>query len=158
MQYPIGSATASLSVLGLSGPFHHRGLFHHHFEGVHLSARAGIVEHPITLSNCNSILPNVKVVLLFFKSRAMFSINTLKYPSEHAGGVPYDGAARERLHPNSLALVSIYSIAAIAGIAFAAFCLVFNIIFRNKKWVKMNHEGPCLFSTNGSKQSTFVLL
>ena len=48
-----------------------------------------------------------------------------------ADGAPYDGAAREQLHTNSLVLVSIYSIAALVGIAFAGFCLVFNIVFRN---------------------------
>ena len=50
-----------------------------------------------------------------------------------SGGAPYDGAARERLRPNHLALVSTFSIAAIAGIVYAVVCLVFNIVFRNRK-------------------------
>lgn len=62
-----------------------------------------------------------------------------KKPEPHssisADGAPYDGAARAKLHPNTPVLVSLYSIAAIAGIAFAGFCLVFNIVFRNRRWV-----------------------
>ena len=49
------------------------------------------------------------------------------------GGVPYDGAPRNQLHLNSPVLVYVYSIAALAGIVFAAVCLVFNIVFRNRK-------------------------
>jgi hypothetical protein len=68
------------------------------------------------------------------------SLNTNHFPSTEykiglssADGVPYDGAAREKLHHNSLALVSIYSVAAITGITFAVVCLAFNIIFRNRR-------------------------
>ena len=62
-----------------------------------------------------------------------YSLHACVHDNISTDGAPYDGAARERLHPNSPVLVSLYSIAAIAGIAFAGFCLVFNTVFRNKR-------------------------
>ena len=49
------------------------------------------------------------------------------------GGVPYDGATRMSLHHNHPALVIVYSIAAVAGLVYAAACLLFNLLFRKKK-------------------------
>ena len=49
------------------------------------------------------------------------------------GGVPYDGAVREELHGNHQALIILYSIAASAGLVFTVFCLLFNVVFRNRK-------------------------
>ena len=48
-------------------------------------------------------------------------------------GAPYDGATQMTLHPNHLALVIVYSIAAVAGLVYAAACLLFNLLFRKKK-------------------------
>ena len=48
-------------------------------------------------------------------------------------GVPYDGATRMTLHHNHIALVILYSIAAVAGLVYAAACLLFNLLFRKKK-------------------------
>ncbi len=50
------------------------------------------------------------------------------------GGPPYDGTARNRTRTTLLGLVSIYSIAAIAGMLYAVVCLLFNIVFRNKRY------------------------
>jgi len=58
-----------------------------------------------------------------------------------ADGVPYDGAAVEVLHTNHEALMAIYSIAASAGLVYATLCLLFNVIFRKRKWV---HESLSL--------------
>ena len=49
------------------------------------------------------------------------------------GGVPYDGAVREVLDSNHQALIILYSIAASAGLVFTVFCLLFNMVFRNRK-------------------------
>ena len=51
------------------------------------------------------------------------------------GGVPYDGATRMTLHHNHPALVIVYSIAAVAGLVYAAVCLLFNLLFRKKKYI-----------------------
>ncbi len=51
-----------------------------------------------------------------------------------SGDPPYDGTARNQTHPNHLAVVSIYSVAAIAGIVYAIVCLLFNLVFRNKRY------------------------
>lgn len=58
------------------------------------------------------------------------SVLTVTFPAD---GVPYDGAARERLHMINTVLISLYAIAAIAGILYGIICLLFNIIFRNRK-------------------------
>ena len=68
------------------------------------------------------------------KAIAISTHNTLNSALLFSGGVPYDGAAQERIHPNSIVLVSIYSVAAFAGIVYAIACLLFNIIFRNRKY------------------------
>ena len=49
------------------------------------------------------------------------------------GTPPYDGYEEDTIHPNHLALIIIYDIAAFVGLIFVAVCLVFNIVFRNKK-------------------------
>ena len=51
----------------------------------------------------------------------------------YTAGIPYDGYPEEVIHPNSTPLFIIYSIFASAGIVFVVVCLVFNIMFRNKK-------------------------
>ena len=48
---------------------------------------------------------------------------------------PYDGYEVDTIHQNHLALIIIYDIAAFVGLIFVAVCLVFNIVFRNKKSV-----------------------
>lgn len=52
-------------------------------------------------------------------------------------GVPYDGSARDIVHPIALPLVIIYDVLASAGVLLAVACLVFNIVFRNKKYVQV---------------------
>ncbi len=60
-----------------------------------------------------------------------------------ADGVPNDGALQERIHPNSLILISVYSVVAIAGIVYAVVCLLFNLIFRNRRLI--HPKGPKLY-------------
>ena len=50
-------------------------------------------------------------------------------------GIPYDGSAQEKLHPNHLALIITYSLLAVAGLMYAGVCLLFNTIFKSRKWV-----------------------
>ena len=51
-------------------------------------------------------------------------------------GTPlYDGYEVDDIHQNHLALIIIYDIIAFVGLIFVAVCLVFNIVFRNKKLV-----------------------
>ena len=51
------------------------------------------------------------------------------------GTPPYDGYEVDTIHPNHLALIIIYDITAFVGLIFVAVCLVFNIVFRNRKSV-----------------------
>ena len=52
------------------------------------------------------------------------------------GGItPYDGVPLEEVVSVHLSLTVIFSILATAGIAFAVACLIFNWIFRNRKYV-----------------------
>ena len=51
------------------------------------------------------------------------------------GAPPYDGYKMDTIHKNNLFLIVIYDIAAFVGLIFVAVCLVFNIVFRNKKSV-----------------------
>ena len=53
------------------------------------------------------------------------------------GSPPSDGSLiiTENIQKNHLALVVIYDIIAFVGLIFVAVCLVFNIVFRNKKSV-----------------------
>ena len=51
------------------------------------------------------------------------------------GTPPYDGYEMDTIHQNHLALFVIYDITAFVGLIFVAVCLVFNIVFRNKKSV-----------------------
>ena len=48
-------------------------------------------------------------------------------------GVPYDGLGVNSIHPNNLCLQIIYYIMASFGMIFAGVCLVFNIVFRERK-------------------------
>ena len=48
---------------------------------------------------------------------------------------PYDGYEVDTILQNHLALIIIYNIATFVGLIFVAVCLVFNIVFRNKKSV-----------------------
>ena len=50
-----------------------------------------------------------------------------------SGGVLYDGAAEEKLHPLNKALTITSFMMASAGLVFTLVCLLFNIVFRNKK-------------------------
>ena len=67
--------------------------------------------------------------MFFTLMRIFYMIITLTI----TGGVPYDGATRMTLHHNHIALVILYSIAAVAGLVYAAACLLFNLLFRKKK-------------------------
>lgn len=49
-------------------------------------------------------------------------------------GVPYDGSIRIDIHENSLAIGLIFYTLAGIGMLFTLACLVFNIVFRNKKY------------------------
>ena len=51
------------------------------------------------------------------------------------GTPPYDGYEVDAIHQNNLSLIIIYDIAAFVGLIFVAVCLVFNIVFRNKKLI-----------------------
>ena len=70
-----------------------------------------------------------------FEKATLFSLlmNIFCLKPTITGGVPYDGATLMTLHLNHIALVVLYSIAAVAGLVYAAICLVFNLLFRKKK-------------------------
>lgn len=51
----------------------------------------------------------------------------------YIGGVPYDGAARIRLHTNGIGLEVVYSVTVFAGFIYTVVCLLFNTIFRKNK-------------------------
>jgi gamma-aminobutyric acid type B receptor len=53
------------------------------------------------------------------------------------GKPPYDGFPIEEIHTNNLALIILYNFIALCGIGFATVCFIFNIVFRNKKIVKL---------------------
>ena len=59
--------------------------------------------------------------------------NSYCIPCDMVGGVPYDGATSEKLHPNDNTLIIIYSIVTFAGLVLTVVCLLFNMVFRNKK-------------------------
>ena len=89
---------------------------------------AGVVEFTdkfracLTTSKCIT-----KCCIVFPPDEAFYLKPTI------TGGVPYDGATLMTLHLNHIALVVLYSIAAVAGLVYAAVCLVFNLLFRKKK-------------------------
>ena len=52
---------------------------------------------------------------------------------EYTDGVPYDGAVVTTIHPNSVVMVVIFSVATGIGLVYSAGCLIYIIIFRNRK-------------------------
>ena len=52
------------------------------------------------------------------------------------GSIPYDGVARKEILTVHPALTSIIMILACAGVLFTVACLIFNFIFRSRKWAK----------------------
>ena len=71
---------------------------------------------------------------------------------------PYDGTPREVLHLNHVSLVVIYSIFASAGLVFTIVCLLFTLIFREKRYLRHynnwhNFTSPMLFSESWSLSS-----
>ena len=57
------------------------------------------------------------------------------YNMQLSGGAPYDGSAVDAIHHNHVALVTIYSTLTTAGLVYTLICLVFNTLFRNKRFV-----------------------
>ena len=53
------------------------------------------------------------------------------------GVIPYDGVPLEQVVSVHLSVTVIFSVLATAGITFAVACLIFNFIFRNRKYVAM---------------------
>ena len=51
----------------------------------------------------------------------------------NADGIPNDGIPIEEVVTVSTTLTVIYGILAVAGLVFAVFCLLFTLIFRNRK-------------------------
>ena len=93
----------------------------------------GIPVQSTTVSVTGGAYFQYENVYLGFCCVQEFRLNWSNTVISTADGAPYDGAAREGLHQNSAALVSVYSVAASAGIMCAVVCLLFNIIFRNRK-------------------------
>ena len=58
--------------------------------------------------------------------------------SSPGGVIPYDGIPLEVDVSIHLSLTVIFSVLATAGIIFAVACLMFNCIFRNRKYVAIN--------------------
>ncbi len=54
-------------------------------------------------------------------------------------GIPPDGTPIEIINTIHVALIIIMDIMAIVGVTFAIVCLVFNIVFRNKRLHNTNH-------------------
>ena len=55
-------------------------------------------------------------------------------------GVPLDGTPIKTIHTFHVELVVIFDILAIAGILFGFVCLLFNIIFRKRRYVRLVHS------------------
>lgn len=55
------------------------------------------------------------------------------YVSINADGVPSDGTPVNITNTYKVGLVVVFNTLAIAGILFAVACLLFNVIFRNRK-------------------------
>ena len=53
-------------------------------------------------------------------------------------GIPPDGTPIVVINTLHTALIVIIDIIAVAGIVFATVCLIFNIVFRNKRFVRFN--------------------
>ena len=51
--------------------------------------------------------------------------------------MPYDGVPVEKNVTVSIAVTVLFSVLATAGIILAIFCLIFNIAFRNEKFVHL---------------------
>ena len=49
------------------------------------------------------------------------------------GGLPFDGVPIEELVSVHISVTSVFVVLSTAGIAFAIFCTIFNITFRQKK-------------------------
>ena len=53
-------------------------------------------------------------------------------------GAPPDGTPIKIRHTVKIGLVVLFDLLAVSGILFTAACLVFNIVFRNKRYVTLN--------------------
>ena len=53
----------------------------------------------------------------------------------HAEGIPNDGIPVEEVVSVSVALTVVYVILATAGLVFAVVCILFNLLFRQKRLV-----------------------
>lgn len=62
--------------------------------------------------------------------------------SPYTVGVPLDGTPIKTVHTFHVKLVVIFDILAIAGILFGFVCLLFNIIFRKRRYVRL-HSKHC---------------
>ena len=76
---------------------------------------------------------NPQKICLHFGKVCHYSLHTQTDLSINLGGVPYDGFPDERIHQTPLPIVIIYSIMATVGLIFAITCLVFNVVFRQKR-------------------------
>ena len=61
----------------------------------------------------------------------------INYYSFHMqlAGAPYDGSPEEVIHNYNIILAGFYYVFAFLGLICAVVCLIFNILFRNKKYV-----------------------
>ena len=64
----------------------------------------------------------------------MVKLQKLVYTHPTDGLIPYDGVPVEEDVSVTLSVTVIFFILSSAGIVFAIVCLIFNFIFRNRKW------------------------
>lgn len=62
-------------------------------------------------------------------------VNIIYFSRWFIDGVPYDGGAETAQHPLHTAVTIIYFILASVGLVYTILCLLFNTLFRNRKWV-----------------------
>ena len=74
-----------------------------------------------------------KMNTLFGNVSECISYTQLLLIHKSTAGTPYDGFPDEVIHSTSTPLFVIYTLLSSIGIIFVIGCLLFNIIFRNKK-------------------------
>ena len=115
-----------------------------------------------TAVTLNAIWPSKKgsveshLLKLFLPLSWPFFPTRMHYAHMHylSGGVPYDGIPTKDISTVSVALVAVIYVCAAAGVIFAVVCLVFNFIFRKKKYVSYSvslaHYSQCLATESSS--------
>ena len=73
------------------------------------------------------------MLMRFLPSWNKETINHIMWISV-SDGVPYDGVPKQNIIKTHPAIVAIINILAVVGIAFSITCMVFNFVFRKKRY------------------------